>query len=133
MWCSIHVVTHARSTKGWNSSFERVDVLHDHFAHEPDAIYGPNNEIVLYYAAYNLSKTQICNNCSDGSTPPSCGAPNKYEINIMQYAEANHFNGPFYRTVIFPNRSANQPDTNLAGVIVKNGTFIGLMRIKHDG
>ncbi len=49
------IVTHAISTNGYNSPYKRIETIHSHFAHEPTAIYGANNEIVLYYAAFNYS------------------------------------------------------------------------------
>ncbi len=131
-WTINSVVTHAQSTNGYNSPYKRVQVIHEHFAHEPDAIRGPNGEIVLYYSAYNFSSNISECECTDGSTPP-CSKPRREVINIMQYAESNNFNGPWYRTVIFPTRPTTDYDTNLAGIITPNGTFVGLFRIWTSG
>eukprot|EP01084_Bolivina_argentea_P270673 460311_1 len=137
-WTINSRVSHAQSTKGYDSPYQRVQVIHEHFAHEPDAVNGPNGEIVLYYVAYNHSGIAECE-CSDGSTVPDCkginckGKDGACFINIMQYAEANNFNGPWYRTVIFPERSPSFPDTNLAGVILNNGSFVGFLRLWTTG
>ena len=64
-WTLNSVVTHAQSTKGLNGPFKRVDVIHEHFAHEPDAIYGPNGEIVIYYSTFDYGNMTECT-CYDG-------------------------------------------------------------------
>lgn len=51
----------------------------------------------------------------------------------MQYAEKNNFGGPWTRTVVLPTRPTTESDTNLAGVILSNGTFIGFARDWTDG
>eukprot|EP01084_Bolivina_argentea_P171013 296292_1 len=131
-WSLNSVLIHAQSTAGFNSAYKPIETLHSNFAHEPDVIEGPNGEIVLYYSAFNYSDIKECE-CSDGSTNPSCKVPPAQFINIMQYAEQNNLSGPWKRSVIFPDRSTNDIDTNLAGIILSNGTFIGMMRIWTDG
>lgn len=131
-WTINSVVTHAQSTEGYNSPYKRVEVIHQHFAHEPDVTHGPNGEIVLYYSAYNFTGVAECE-CEDGSTGPSCKLPPSEFINVMQYAERNHFGGPWTRTVVFPTRPTTDIDTNLAGAILSNGTFIGFARDWSDG
>eukprot|EP01083_Nonionella_stella_P170294 579227_1 len=126
-WTLNSVVTHAQSTKGWNSPYQRVEVLHSHFAHEPNSATGPDGELIIYYSAFNFSGVEECE-CSDGSTPPSCKTPPNRFINLMDWSPSGSPNGPWNRTVIFPTKPTTQGDTNLAGVITQNGTFIGLMR-----
>ena len=132
-WALNSVVTHAQSTKASiinNATFERVAVHHQHFAHEPDAIFGPNGEIVLYYAAYNWSSQYPECECSDGSTSP-CNQPLGQFINIMDIStEPYALNGPWKRSVLFQNWTLNK-DTTLAGVILENGSFVGLIKDFH--
>eukprot|EP01084_Bolivina_argentea_P171017 296298_1 len=123
-WSLNSVVTHTQSTNGYNSPYKRIKVLHSHFAHEINAIYGPNHEIVLYYSAYNFSAGIPECVCEDGSTPPTCRTAGYKFINIMDYSPSGSMNGPWKRTVVFPNKSVDSGDTNLNGVILKNGTFI---------
>ena len=133
-WALNSVVTHAQSSKASiinNATFNRVSVLHQHFAHEPDAVYGPNGEIVLYYAAYNWSSKYPECECSDGSTNPNCNLPIGQFMNIMDIStEPYGFNGPWKRSVLFPEWTLDK-DTTLAGVILKNGSFVGLMKDYH--
>ena len=92
---------------------------------------GPNGEIVLYYSAWNYTDTPECQ-CDDGSTDPAkCKMTgNDYNfLNIMDYSPSGSIDGPWTRTVIFPNNSDLRRDTNLNGVILENGTFVGMMRL----
>eukprot|EP01084_Bolivina_argentea_P171025 296309_1 len=134
-WTINSVVTHARSTKGYNSAYQRVDVIHQHFATEPDAIYGPNGEFVIYYATYDYGNFSECH-CVDGSTNKTCKIPNPaLFVEYMEYS-INGPGGPWSEPiVIFSNRSGTilkqTDDTNLAGIILKNHTFIGMFRVGH--
>eukprot|EP01083_Nonionella_stella_P050459 134207_1 len=131
-WTLNSVLTHAQSTKGWNSAYRRVKVLHEHFAHEPNAVLGPNGEMVIYYSAFNFSHVAACE-CTDGSTAPPlkrCKPPRRQFMNMMDWSPSGSPNGPWKRTIIFPTRATKRiGDTNLAGVITTNGTFIGMMRV----
>ena len=69
------IITHAISTDGYNSPYQRLEQIQGHFAAEPDIIRGNNNESVLYYNMYNYSTFPECH-CQDGSTNPgSCKLP----------------------------------------------------------
>eukprot|EP00490_Sorites_sp_Unknown_P019669 CAMPEP_0114675412 /NCGR_PEP_ID=MMETSP0191-20121206/47840_1 /TAXON_ID=126664 /ORGANISM="Sorites sp." /LENGTH=199 /DNA_ID=CAMNT_0001944645 /DNA_START=525 /DNA_END=1121 /DNA_ORIENTATION=+ len=118
------MVIHAQSTNGYNSLYTQVDTIHKPFAHEPDAIFGPNGEYVLYYIAYNISDGYECT-CSDGVTPDEgCDPPGMVCNTFMQYSTSGP-DGPFTEPMKI---ITGEDDPNLAGVILQNGTFIGLSR-----
>lgn len=137
----------------FNTKYREVKTIHQPFAHEPTAIIGPNGEHVIYYSSYNwttqsnidpMLNTSVECNCTggNGSTTPDCYSkiPASQFIEYMIFTNSsqdsnsignNTFNYP--ATVLFGNRSNVYPidngdDTNLAGVILDNGTFIGMMR-----
>ena len=116
---------------GFDSEYVEVDVIHPHFAHEPDTTIGPNGELVLYYIAANVSYPEC--ECKDGSTPPnSCNQSLIDFTQFMQYSENGNVNGPWTKEIIF-GRNNPLDDPNLAGVITENGTFIGLARDWENG
>ena len=135
-WELNSIVFHAQSTKGLNGGpFKYIDTIHHNFAHEPDAIIGPNGEYVIYYVAYNWTIDECdCSHPGDGSTTPKCNNNMPYPaeyITIMQYS--TDLSNWSQETVVFPLRTEKTGlDTNLAGVIKDNGQFVGLMRIWDD-
>ena len=62
-WTLNSIVTHAQSTNGLDGPFKRVDVIHENFAHEPDATMEPNGEYVIYYSTFNYSGTNYSEQC----------------------------------------------------------------------
>ena len=99
-------------------------MLRPPFAHEPDAIRGPNGEFVLYWTENHYS-VPLCN-CTDGSTSPGCTGPKTIMYNTYMSYSSNP-NGPWSKPVAIlgPIRST---DTNFAAVILKNGTLVGFSR-----
>ena len=127
-WVPNSKIVHAQSTQGFNSEYVERDVVHSAFAHEPDAIYGPNGEFVIYYIAANASGLEC--ECKDGSTPPnSCNVPPIGFTQLVQYA--NNPSGPWSEPIVIALPGLDDP--NLAGVILENGSFVGLGRNWVDG
>eukprot|EP01061_Rhynchopus_euleeides_P008126 TRINITY_DN1716_c0_g1_i10.p1 TRINITY_DN1716_c0_g1~~TRINITY_DN1716_c0_g1_i10.p1 ORF type:complete len:441 (+),score=147.92 TRINITY_DN1716_c0_g1_i10:183-1505(+) len=129
-WTANSALTHAQSTDGATGAYERKAVLAGPFAHEPNAMLGPNGEFAVLYAYYNYS-LPLCN-CTDGSTPPGCqGPPVGLKQEVLEYADKPA--GPFTKCVVFADRSkypvlTDIDDTNMAGVVLPNGSFVGMLR-----
>eukprot|EP01061_Rhynchopus_euleeides_P015551 TRINITY_DN2650_c0_g1_i1.p1 TRINITY_DN2650_c0_g1~~TRINITY_DN2650_c0_g1_i1.p1 ORF type:complete len:474 (+),score=194.63 TRINITY_DN2650_c0_g1_i1:320-1741(+) len=134
-WVVNSVLTHAQSTKGADGPYEKKAVLSGAFSHEPNAMMGPNGEFAMFYSYYNYS-VPLCQ-CEDGSTPPGCDGPVlQVRQEVLAYSETPE--GPFKTCVVWEDRAKNPPltptdDTNLAGVVLSNGSFIGMMRHWDDG
>eukprot|EP01084_Bolivina_argentea_P285539 489688_1 len=131
--CGIHAwipnsrVTHAQSTNGFNSAYKRINVIEIPFSHEPNIIRGNNNEYIIYYTDYNYPISDQCN-CTDGSTPKTCKRPeNVYYYTSMVYSlNITDLNGWSEPINVLGVRTIS--DTNLAGIINKDGSFIGFDR-----
>ena len=92
---------------------------------------------MLYYATWNYTGEYKECVCSDGSTPSSCAEtmPDPPLFTTMSYSEDGPDGAWSEPVLIWANRSnliINQTDdTNLAGIILENGTFIGMLRCGH--
>eukprot|EP01084_Bolivina_argentea_P125698 222671_1 len=122
-WKLMSMITHS-TTNSINGigQYIRKDTLVYPFAHEPDAIFSNNGDMVIYYSAqtYNLS---LCN-CTNATY--HCHIPsNASFITYMTYIN-DIDNGNWSKPrVIFP---ARPKDTNFASVILNNGSLIGFSR-----
>lgn len=96
------------------------------FSHEPTVVRGPSGEWVLYWSTYPNGHTlgPPCTNCTDGYTPPGCGSPHGGSPpTFMSWSLSPE--GPWSTPVAV---LAAPWDTNLAGVILTNGSFLGVAR-----
>lgn len=131
-WKINSFVVHAVAEKG-SDVFTRVasrdpDMIFPIFTHEPSMSRGPSGEWVLYWSGYpqNHSLGPPCRDvCSDGWTPrtgcalPRGGSPPTY----MSWAHGP--DGPWSAPV---QVLAASWDTNLAVVILANGSAVGMAR-----
>ena len=123
---------HTQSTNGWNSPYEFINKFHGPYSHSIDLLYGPNKEFVAYYEyMYYKNETFKPCNCTDGSTPPSCDDNLDFEFqegmqwtlditNDNEWSNVTNINNYLY-------------NSNFAGVILKNGSMIGMSRIWENG
>eukprot|EP00483_Globobulimina_turgida_P010258 UN10277 len=132
-------IINTQSTYGWNSQYERTQILEIPFAHEPDAQRGPNGEYVIYYAHYDYgNKYPPCTECADGSSPPNCqnGVPKTplYIESMIYSNSSNSLNSTWSYAwsdpinVLNGNNGILTQDDNLAVVILKNGSVVGMIR-----
>lgn len=151
----------ATSTDPLSQPFVRDQVFLPVWAHEPDAIWGPDDEVVIMVTRATALEPitggpgpggPVCTTCSDGSTAKGCvsrnpfSPPDKYgKAMPTQMSYSHTASEQFTDPVTLFNASAGLPcrtawwmptprslktwaDTNLAGVILPNGTFVGIWR-----
>eukprot|EP00935_MAST-01C_sp_MAST-1C-sp1_P000992 g992.t1 len=130
-WTTNSHVIHATSTDGIH--FTRKEEVWPAFSHEPNVIRAPTGEWVMYWTALakGQPKPPVCNQCHDGVTPAAA-----------QCVHAAGGTGPTYMSVakspdgpwstpqmLFESeRKQTNMDTNLAVVILKNGSAVGIGR-----
>ena len=141
-WVRNSQIILTQSTNGWNSQYNKIQIMELPFAHEPEIIYDHiNNLYIMYYTHFNYSQSDWNNltfcNCSDGSTNrDECNNKhdnipyNPYYISSMIWSESIY--GPWSQPMNILNLTWNEPngthDNNFAAVILNNGSLIGMMR-----
>ena len=122
----------AEATNGFNSKYERKQVLELPFAHEPNTAIGPNGEIVIYFSHYDYgSAYPPCTECVNGTTGSNCKVPNAVSyITSMIYSEKS-MNGPWSQPmdVVNGKNGVLDCDDNLSVLIHKNGSFANRIHI----
>eukprot|EP01084_Bolivina_argentea_P105279 188466_1 len=139
-WTTNSQIVHATSTNGYNSQYTQKDVIDTPFSHEPSCAFAPNtNEYVIYYTYYNWSAhansnyNSPCDECQ-GGVSLRCHGPTPYPLYLTAMRYASSMNGPWSELIPILNAQESNPtygrsaDSNLAGVILKNGTLIGMVR-----
>ena len=135
VWQPNSIVVHSQSTKSRDgiASYERKEIIDTIFSHEPDVIRAPTGEYVIYYSHVWPPPTGTidvdpCTNCNDGITIECSASMNHTHEYIiytwMRYAD--NPNGPWSEAQYIP--TADGIDSNLAGYIYPNGSFIGIFR-----
>ena len=143
-WLSNSEIVHAVSTTGPVGRYTTSRVVWPLWAHEPAVTRAPTGEFVMYFSGngggeYPLAVNggQECLSCVDGSTSKQCnGLGRNWSVPLltwMSYAYPPPPGSPpdapwnWAKPVLIPSQ---QPliDTNMAGIILKNGTFVGLWR-----
>ena len=106
------------------------------WSHEVAPTRAPSGEWVLFASAEIPCKRPLCAGCKDGSTPPkTCGALSASgriedtDPSYMTWAPAP--TGPWSAPVLVGPRTVTM-DSNLAGVINADGSFVGMWR-DHTG
>lgn len=146
-WSKNSQVVLATSEDPLTKGFVRQSVFSPVFSHEPDAIRGPQGEIVVMLTHATSLPTPgpggpICTTCVDGATAKSCGGDGSYGPpakagrafpTLMAYAaspSAPSFSSPvaLFNGTAGEARHGTYGDTNLAGVILPNSTFVGIWR-----
>ena len=120
--------------------FTRQSQVEPIFAHEPSVARAPNGSWVMYFARHFPNTTATggyppCN-CSDGSTPAgSCHSEVGGNQHVTFMATAPALKGPWSEPRMIPLRDCNlqfcQHDMVLAGTILANGTFLGMVKVHH--
>ena len=97
------------------------------FSHEPNAVRDPaSGEWALFFTAKSPSGRRVCN-CSDGSSPPGCGRGGGEGPTVVSWAPAPE--GPWSPPLLLLDMpGGGEPDTNLAPVILANGSLVGIWR-----
>ena len=146
-WSRNSQVVLATSADPLTEPFVRQSVFSPVFSHEPDAIRGPVGEVVVMLTHATSLPTPgpggpICTTCVDGATAATCGEDKSYRLpakegrafpTLLMHSSRDP-TGAFSTPIAVFNGSAGQPrggtygDTNLAGVILPNGSFVGIWR-----
>ena len=131
-WLSNSEIVHATSPSP-TGAFVTDSVVWGVWAHEPTVMRAPTGEFVMLWTGNNgtgplpVRGGQQCA-CLDGSTPPTCTTGRNWSIPLLTYMSYAVFPaGPWSPPLLIPS-VAPLIDTNMAGVILSNGTFVGLWR-----
>lgn len=126
----------ARAAALARCEFKRdADEVWPRFSHEPNVVRAPSGEWVMYFtAAANRSaaaQSPLCAACNVGTTPQSCpGGAAGFGPTYMSWATSPR--GPWSPPArLFDDaaqRRATNMDTNLAAVILPNGSVVGIGR-----
>ena len=94
------------------------------FSHEPNAVRDPTTgEWALFFTLKSPDDRPLCH-CTDGSSP-NCGNENEGPT-VVSWASSPH--GPWSAPLLLKDMGGTQSDTNLAPVILKNGSLVGVWR-----
>lgn len=135
----VHATCHNVSSTnhyGARCAFERREVVWPAFAHEPNVVRGPRGEWVMYFtAAENMSAPPAtpCVRCEDGRTSPAChGSAAGDGPTYMSWSMSPY--GPWSppKKLFESQRDETNMDTNLAVVILSNGSVVGIARTGGD-
>ena len=100
------------------------------FSHEPNAVRDPSTgEWALFFTMKSPSGRRVCN-CSDGSSLPGCGSGGGEGPTVVSWAPAPE--GPWSPPLKLLDMGGREPDTNLAPVILPNGSLVGIWRTWGD-
>ena len=134
-WLSNSEVVHATSTSP-TGAFAVRGVVWPAWAHEPSVARAPTGEFVMlwtglpYGGRLPVNGGSTCTTCADGSSPPSCRTGRNWSVPLptwMSWTRDPNNSSSWAAPVLIPSV---QPliDTNMAGVILRNGSFVGLWR-----
>eukprot|EP01084_Bolivina_argentea_P268720 456516_1 len=133
-WQPNSIVIHAQSEPNKPlGTYSRMEEIDDIFSHEPDAIKDPiTGEYVVYYSHVYPPPTgpdDPCTNCSNGVTYFCNNSiiPNDPYIIYTYMTYSSNPSGPWSDGMNVPGIDTGI-DSNLAGIIFPNHTFIGLFR-----
>ena len=143
-WLSNSEIVHAVSTGGPAARYTTTRVVWPLWAHEPTVSRAPTGEFVMYWSGNNdgeyplaINGGRECTNCSDGSTGSACyGLGRNWSVPLLTWMSWSFPPPPGQPPDAPWNWStpmqipSSQPliDTNMAGVILGNGSFVGLWR-----
>ena len=132
-WLSNSEIVHATADSP-TGAFKTQSVIFPVWAHEPSVTRAPTGEFVMHFTGNNASgvlpvtggKTCVC---IDGSTShATCVTGRNWSVPLLTWMSyALDPAGPWSTPVLIPSA---QPliDTNMDGVILSNGSFVGLWR-----
>ena len=140
-WTSNSRIVHAVSNNPLTEPLVRRDEAAPVFATEPVVARAPNGSVVLWFTAKEWpSSRSLCTACSGGETTPASRAPNgscagagSMDATMMMHAASPY--GPWLPPVrVLSGRPGSYVpgyggDTNLAMVLLSNGSALGMMRV----
>lgn len=138
VWMSNSRIRHAVSRTGPYGPYEPQDIAFGLWGHEPTVARAPTGEYVLFWTAH-FGDEVPCSRvpCRDGDNGDSVmDAEHCLNIHDCVYnPELNSYMsyasdpaGPWSPPVLVPKGAFGRGDTNLAPIILKNGSLIGLGR-----
>jgi len=146
-WTRGSQVVIATSSDPLNVPFVRRSLLAPAFAHEPTLMRGPAGELVAVYTHATTATPPggpTCSKCTNGSSSTACGHNiNPYNVRLlgrafptlMRWTDAASNYTRWSDPIELFNASAGRLrnnntycDNNLAGVILPNGSFVGIWR-----
>ena len=102
------------------------------FSHEPNAVRDPTTGEWAIFFTYKVPSTRPICNCTDGSTVPrSCGKTKGEGPTFVSWSAAPE--GPWTEPLLLIDTGGRQADTNLAPVILANGSLVGIWRNSQSG
>jgi hypothetical protein len=128
-WTQNSHVVRATSTTA-DGAYERVaeggGEVFPVFSHEPNAVRDPSSgEWALFFTMKSPSGRRVCN-CTDGSSLPGCGRGGDEGPTVVSWAP--NATGPWSTPLVLMDMAGGEPDTNLAPVILPNGSLVGIWR-----
>ena len=112
------------------------------WSHESAVTRTPDGKTYVAYFSYNAHEgpsRPVCKLCTDGSTNPKCKkmASNVGKVRIENTDPtfmAHSLNGATeWSKPVLVQKGEVQMDSNMAGVIATNGSFLGMWRDHHPG
>lgn len=133
-WTTNSRVIRATASHG-EGPYTRQEEVWPTFAHEPNVVRAPTGEWVMYFTAGQPGdpKPTACSICKDGKTPPNCpGGAAGTGPTYMSFAQSPE--GPWSEPVeLFKSQEGQwNMDTNLAMVILDDGSAVGICRTGGD-
>jgi hypothetical protein len=110
------------------------------FASEPDVALSPSGDAVMWFSM-NLNNTlppggaECTEGCTDGSTNPACNSNYTRGQNFTTFVSWTLDPG-FQRwstPLVIEQGTVTSQDTNMAAVVLRNGSVVGLYRSKQFG
>lgn len=124
--------------------YKREGVAFPIWSHEVDVVRDPSSGKYVAFMSYNSpSPRKVCKTCTDGTTDPECKKLNdkidsdnfqpmieNTDPTYMSWSQSPE--GPWSKPVMVL-MDKPQMDTNMAPVILNNGSLIGMWRDHHPG
>jgi hypothetical protein len=134
-WLSNSEIVHAVADAP-TGQFSVTGVVWPVWAHEPSVARAPTGEYLMHWTGepgggvLPVRGGAPCTTCVDGSSPPSCHTGRNWSVPLptyMSWTLTPSDDASWSAPALVPSV---QPliDTNLAGVILANGSFVGLWR-----
>jgi hypothetical protein len=134
-WTSNSHVVRATSTEAGGVYTRVADTLDGEvfpiFSHEPNGVRDPTTgEWALFFTLKAPSGRTPCNCSADGSHTGPCDGPGEGPT-VVSWAPAPE--GPWSPPLLLLDMGGTQSDTNLAPVILKDGSLVGIWRTWEGG
>jgi hypothetical protein len=134
-WQTNSRIVHATSADGVH--FRRREVVFDTFAHEPTVARAPTGEWVMWFTGMPEGKPPPprCMDCTGGNTPANTTCAGGYQTTGPTYLSwSKSPDGPWTtpQRLFAAQSGETNLDTNLAAVILSNGSVVGIGRTGGD-